>query len=647
VTALKAAAALSSATTGPRTIAVIQVQFEDEEPEPLPVESARTMLFTGAESLDAFYQAETGGRVSFSGIEHPDGDFFGSYVLPGDKENCTDEPVEIAKQEAEDDGAPLEDYDHLLFVFPPGNNCFNNVSNIAWAERQGRISGYNGIPDDYYIFAHEIGHNLGVGHANMIDCHDNDGAQVAVSDRCGVLEYGDPFDVMGHNLLPHNVYFLDSFNLGLVAEAQIQTVTHAGTFTIEPQVDPDAKVTMLRVPAIRDFDGGVASWYVLELRAPILPFEGEDAATSGVSIRSVVRGEVGGPTLLYDAQPGETPFGVDPYADAPLPVGHSFDDGVVRIEAEAIVPGQSAVVSIAFSHTGDPVPPSAPTFLSGEVHGGTADLEWAGASDNFYVASCIVLRDGAQIASVPCESPCCRVTFSDPDIPLGPHTYTVYAVDEAGNEGPPSQPLVLTGHDVTPPTAPQDATATVVDDEVALRWSASSDDTGISGYWISRDGHPVGSTAATNFSEAGLAPGTYQFKVRARDVAGNFSRPAVVSAVVEDGSGSAANPMATPQPPPPAPAVSKPASAPLVVTLVWHKGRDRMIVFDASVQGGEGRKELELFTGRRRIAARAADSLRAVWSPPRFRRRVHVVAKATDVAGAKAATSRWLPLGPR
>jgi len=79
--------------------------------------------------------------------------------------------------------------------------------------------------------------------------------------------------------------------------------------------------------------------------------------------------------------------------------------------------------------------------------------------------------------------------------------------------------------DTTPPTAPQNLSAAVQgSSQINLTWSASSDDVGVVGYEVYRDGVKIATTASTNYSVSGLsASTTYSFYVIARDNANNGS----------------------------------------------------------------------------------------------------------------------------
>ncbi|NRQ31396.1 PKD domain-containing protein [Nonomuraea sp. NN258] len=104
-----------------------------------------------------------------------------------------------------------------------------------------------------------------------------------------------------------------------------------------------------------------------------------------------------------------------------------------------------------------------------------------------------------------------------------------------GEEPPP---------DTQAPTAPGSLAATGGPGSAQLSWTASTDNAGVSGYMIHRSTTPgftpsganqVGSSQAATFTDAGLAAGTYHYRVRAFDAAGNVSPssnevPAVVTA---------------------------------------------------------------------------------------------------------------------
>lgn len=79
--------------------------------------------------------------------------------------------------------------------------------------------------------------------------------------------------------------------------------------------------------------------------------------------------------------------------------------------------------------------------------------------------------------------------------------------------------------DTAAPSAPAGVTlAARTDRTVSLSWTASTDNTAVTGYEVSAGGLVYGVTSGTSLTVGGLSPGTaYSFTVRARDAASNLS----------------------------------------------------------------------------------------------------------------------------
>ena len=89
------------------------------------------------------------------------------------------------------------------------------------------------------------------------------------------------------------------------------------------------------------------------------------------------------------------------------------------------------------------------------------------------------------------------------------------------NNGAGTTPSV----DTTLPSTPIGLTAAVAGSSGAnLSWSASTDNVGVTGYIVRRNGIQVATPATTSFADTGLsAATTYTYTVAARDAAGNTS----------------------------------------------------------------------------------------------------------------------------
>jgi chitodextrinase len=176
----------------------------------------------------------------------------------------------------------------------------------------------------------------------------------------------------------------------------------------------------------------------------------------------------------------------------------------------------------------DEEPPSAPTNLSATGRIGGITLNWTAATDNIAVARYNVHRSttaGFTPSAANKVGESTSTSFSDDGLASGTYYYRVTAEDAAGNLGPPSGEETADAlADTTPPSRPTGLTATATARTASLSWTAASDDVGVAGYRIYRDGNEVGTSPSTSYSDSGLSPSTtYTYTVRAYDAAGNSS----------------------------------------------------------------------------------------------------------------------------
>src|SRR5262245_11874324 len=107
------------------------------------------------------------------------------------------------------------------------------------------------------------------------------------------------------------------------------------------------------------------------------------------------------------------------------------------------------------------------------------------------------------------------------------YNYRIHTIDAAGNERVGNNGTFKTGAvaDTVPPTAPTGLAATAISAaQINLSWNASTDNVGVTGYQILRNGTQVGTSTTTSFSDTGLSPSTtYSYAVQAVDAAANTS----------------------------------------------------------------------------------------------------------------------------
>jgi chitodextrinase len=123
---------------------------------------------------------------------------------------------------------------------------------------------------------------------------------------------------------------------------------------------------------------------------------------------------------------------------------------------------------------------------------------------------------------------------TDPSNPFGPVTtfdlgLSIFAeyIPEAGAPAPPPPP-----GDTEAPSPPQGlAVSAATQSALTLSWDESSDDVGVAGYRVYRDGSLVTSTQELSYSFSGLACGTtFTLGVEAYDAAGNVSERSSIAA---------------------------------------------------------------------------------------------------------------------
>ena len=106
-------------------------------------------------------------------------------------------------------------------------------------------------------------------------------------------------------------------------------------------------------------------------------------------------------------------------------------------------------------------------------------------------------------------------------------TYTLTASNPAGNATAQTTVTISSGGDTQPPTAPVLVSGLAVSPtEVDLTWTASSDNVGIAGYQIIRNGSVIGSVPGTalNYADTTASSSTtYSYSVKAYDASGNYS----------------------------------------------------------------------------------------------------------------------------
>jgi chitodextrinase len=209
----------------------------------------------------------------------------------------------------------------------------------------------------------------------------------------------------------------------------------------------------------------------------------------------------------------------------------------VRVYSTALTAAQIQA-DMATPITNDTQPPTAPGNLQANAAGTQVALTWNASTDNTGVSTYLIERcQGTGCSNFTQVATASQTNYTDTGLTASTtYSYRVRAVDAAGNQGPYSNIATATTPtpDTQPPSAPTNLTPTSPNaGEVDLTWTASTDNTGVTGYQVERCQGTgcsnfiqiaVTGGSVTSWADLGLTPGTtYLYRVRAFDASGNES----------------------------------------------------------------------------------------------------------------------------
>lgn len=312
--------------TGAQDTLVLRFNWQNDTSEPFSVAAIDAEMYSGANSADNFYQENSYNQISFPG--NTTNVTSSWYTIPYNKGvSCSDPQITnwtlSANSAATTAGYVLGNYDNIIYLFPSNPSCgwsgLGEVGgNLTW------INGWN-VSD---LYVHELGHNVGLGHASYRDCGalsiDNYG-------NCTTSEYGDIYDVMGWG---DNYHFNAAFKneSGWLAPGEIQTVSANGTYTLNV-LENAASAT--KAVKIQKADTG--EYYWLEYRQAT----GFDSTLPGGVTRGLVihtyNGSYGDNTYLLDMTPANG------WSDIALSDGTTFTDSNNSISVTQLSHNASSV----------------------------------------------------------------------------------------------------------------------------------------------------------------------------------------------------------------------------------------------------------------------------------------------------------------
>ncbi len=399
-------------------------------------------LFTDSGSVAAYLNAQAPAGLSLTGT------VVGPYATPANPSCDEDALLADARSALSANGVSTTGYTHLMVSFPDPN------ATCGWSGLASVGGPYSWITDGSApkVLAHELGHNIGLYHANSLACSAG-GTPVAFSAvaKCTPTEYGDTFSTMGRGTGTPGPTFSaqDREAMGWMGDPGF--AGRPTTVSLDP-VPTFAAANPRRV----EFPISATATASVEYRT-VTGFDAPLAAYGGSGVTVYVRDQAGftkpdgrtlNGTFVVDAAPATADI-----RDAALVPGTTVALGTSGASVTLTGTPSGFGASVAITPLPDEVAPSTPGGVTARMSGrSSAEVTWTASTDNVAVKDYRVLVDGTVAATTT------TTTSTLSGLTEGAHSVTVVARDLNRNESAPSAAVPLNALQAPRFTAPVTAT---------------------------------------------------------------------------------------------------------------------------------------------------------------------------------------------
>ncbi len=463
-----------------RTI-VIGINFQNANLE-CSATDIQTRMFGGGESVTGLYQEMSSGSLLLSG------DVVGPFKINYNSSGACDYNAwaTAADSAAQAAGVDLSQYSHKVYVFSKVNGCnWAGLGTVGGNPSRAWIA----TCDLADVYAHELGHNLGMHHAST-DVDNNGTADCEYCDTSDIMGYGG-VGLRGFNA-PHKE------QLGWLTTNKVQTVASNGVFYVAPLETP---ATTPYPQTLKIAKPGTTTFYYFSYRRPL----GYDVNLSvSYATRTSVhhyQGSGSAKTYLISTLADSVVFSDPTTGLTVTQLSHNNDFATLMVSYGCSPAAPSAIVTPSAQNVSAG---ATATFTASVVNNDSA----ACSASTFWLTPSVpsgwtVSVLPGSLALAPGQAGTATLSVTSPaSTPDGNYTATVAVSDNFTTSHNASATVTYSiAGDTIAPSAPANLGATARRRRVLLAWTGSTDNVGVVAYVVRRDGIVIAQASGLPFSD--------------------------------------------------------------------------------------------------------------------------------------------------